>query len=280
MSSSRIEHTPMNTRPAWAARRGTLRWLQPRPALAGSLLVIVLVAACMLHPGLFTHTNPYAVNLDRRLHPPGPQAWFGTDDFGRDLFSRVVYGARLSLGGALIVIAAAACIGTLLGAIAGFAGGHIDDLIMRTSDLMISLPLFIIAMAIVTVLGRGIANAVIAGTVIWWAQYARLVRGSVLRTAKRAYVEAAQAVGASPSRILVRHVLPNSVAPVIVKASLDVGQMLLVITGLSFLGLGAQPPTAEWGAMVTIGRKFLFDAWWYPTMPGLAIFLTLSLIHI
>jgi peptide/nickel transport system permease protein len=145
---------------------------------------------------------------------------------------------------------------------------------MRSSDLMISLPVFIMAMAIVTVLGRGITNAIIAGIVIWWAQYARLVRGTVMSTARRPYVEAAHALGASSGRVLTRHVLPNSLAPVIVKASLDVGQVLLVITGLSFLGLGAQPPTPEWGAMVTIGRKFLFDAWWYPTMPGLAIFLT------
>jgi len=256
------------------ARVRVLRRLTQRPTLAICSLMLVLIGLCVLWPSLFAGAKPYATNLNIRLQPPNPDHWLGTDDFGRDLLSRVVYGARLSLGGSLIVIIAAASIGTLLGALAGFAGGHIDDLIMRTTDLMISFPLFIMAMAIVTVLGRGITNAVIAGIVIWWAQYARLVRGSVLATSERAYVEAARAVGASSTRILMRHVLPNSVAPVIVKASLDVGQVLLVITGLSFIGLGAQPPAAEWGAMVTIGRKFLFDAWWYPTMPGLAIFVT------
>ena len=271
MSDLKVKSPPIATR---SVRRGVSRWLVQRPIFAICSLTLALVGLCVLWPGLFARAEPYATNLNIRLQPPNSEHWFGTDDFGRDLFSRVVYGARLSLGGSLIVIAAAASIGTLLGALAGFAGGYVDDLIMRTTDLMISFPLFIMAMAIVTVLGRGILNAVIAGIVIWWAQYARLVRGSVLTINERAYVEAARAVGASSSRILMRHVLPNSVAPAIVKASLDVGQVLLVITGLSFIGLGAQPPAAEWGAMVTIGRKFLFDAWWYPTMPGLAIFAT------
>lgn len=239
-----------------------------------SLAALVVAGLCIVWPELFTRLDPYAPNLEVRLRPPSPEHWFGTDDFGRDLFARVIYGTRMSLGASLIVVAAAALIGTLLGAIAGFARGYLDDLIMRTTDVMISFPLFIMAMAIVAVLGREITNAVIAGVVIWWAQYARLVRGSVLATKAQPYVEAARVLGASPARVLLRHVLPNSVAPVIVKASLDVGQALLVITGLSFIGLGAQPPAAEWGAMVTIGRKFLFEAWWYPTIPGLAIFVT------
>jgi peptide/nickel transport system permease protein len=274
MSDARLAGTRTGAQRVPRRRRGQVWRLARRPALALSLLTLFLVTLCVLSPGLFTATNPYAINMDARLHPPGRQSWFGTDDFGRDLLSRVVYGARLSLGGTLIVIAVAACIGTVLGAIAGFVGGYVDDVIMRACDLMISLPLFIMAMAIVTVIGRGIASAIIAGIIVWWAQYARLVRGSVLSIIKRTYVEAARAAGASSSRILTRHVLPNSIAPAIVKASLDVGQVLLVITGLSFLGLGAQPPAAEWGAMVTVGRKFLFDAWWYPTMPGLAIFVT------
>lgn len=251
-----------------------LRRLRRRPVLVLCLTVLGVVALSMARPELFTPADPYAVDLDRRLLPPGPGGWFGTDDFGRDLFTRVVYGARTSLGATLVVVAAASLIGTLFGAVAGFARGYLDDVIMRVTDVMISFPLFIMAMAIVAVLGRDITNAVIAGVAIWWAQYARLVRGSVLATAAQPYVEAARVIGGSPARVLLRHVLPNSTAPVIVKASLDVSQVLLVITGLSFIGLGAQPPAAEWGAMVTIGRKFLFDAWWYPTMPGLAIFIT------
>lgn len=251
-----------------------LRRLGQHPTLALCLMVLALVGISILRPELFTHTDPYAVNVDRRLQPPGPESWFGTDDFGRDLFSRVVYGARISLVATLVVVTAAASIGSLLGATAGFARGQVGNLIMRITDVIISFPLFIMAMAIVAVLGRDLTNAVIAGIIIWWAQYARLVRASVLATREEPYVDAARVLGVPPIRILLRHVLPNSIAPVIVKASLDVGQVLLVITGLSFIGLGAQPPTAEWGAMVTIGRKFLFDSWWYPTMPGLAIFVT------
>lgn len=267
--SNDAQKRPSRTvRPRWSSR------LSERPIVTVCALVLLVVAVAILWPGFFTRTDPYAVDLDARLRPPDPVHWFGTDDFGRDLFSRVVYGARTSVGASLVVVGAAALTGTLLGAVAGFARGYVDDLIMRTTDLMISFPLFILAMAIVTVLGRDITNAVIAGIAIWWAQYARLVRGSVLVVRRQPYVEGATIIGAAPSRILLRHVLPNAVSPVIVKASLDVGQVLLVITGLSFIGLGAQPPAAEWGAITTIGRKFLFDAWWYPTMPGLAIFVT------
>jgi len=269
-----VRRSPMALKSVRLAIPSALRRLRQRPTLAICSLVLLLVGLCTLWPGLFTRADPYAVNIEKRLRPPSSEHWFGTDDFGRDLFSRVVYGARTSLGASLVVVAVAASVGTLLGALAGFARGSLDDLIMRTTDLMISFPLFIMAMVIVAVLGRNITNAVIAGVIIWWAQYARLVRGNVLSTREQPYIEAARVVGGSPARILLRHVLPNSVAPVIVKASLDIGQVLLVITGLSFIGLGAQPPAAEWGAMVTIGRKFLFDSWWYPTMPGLAIFVT------
>jgi peptide/nickel transport system permease protein len=207
------------------------------------------------------------------MQPPSITYLFGTDDFGRDLFSRVVYGMRVSIFSSLGVVMGAALVGVTLGLAAGSASNWIDGLIMRTSDLFIAFPSLILAMAIVSVLGPSLQNSMLALIVIWWPQYARLARAQAITIAHMPYVEAARCVGTSRVGIMVRHILPNSFSPILVKLTLDIGAAILLTAGLSFLGLGVKPPAPELGALVTEGRQFLLVDWWYSTIPGLFIFL-------
>jgi peptide/nickel transport system permease protein len=207
------------------------------------------------------------------LQAPSLAHPFGTDKFGRDLFSRVISGARLTLFIGLLAVAIACSIGSLLGMLAGYFGGKVDNVIMRLVDVMFSFPDILIALSVVALLGPSLRNAVIAVGISAIPWYARLVRGQTLRLKQEAFVEAARASGASAPWILARHVLPNCLTPIIVQVSLDVGYAILTTAGLSFIGLGAQPPTPEWGAMVTIGKDYILDQWWFATFPGLAILL-------
>lgn len=214
------------------------------------------------------------INFENKLIPPGPEHYFGTDDFGRDIYSMVIWGTQISIRLCLMVVLTATIIGIILGGIAGYFGGKIDEIIMRVTDVFLAIPYLILAMAVAAALGRSIENIMMALIVVWWPQYARLLRGQVLSIRENQYVEAARSVGASGWRILFRHVLPNSFSPLLVQITLDLGAVLLVAAGLSFIGLGASPGTAEWGLMISMGRTHMFHAWWYVTFPGLAILIT------
>lgn len=249
---------------------------QVSPLGWASLLVCLVAIVAALFPGLFATDDPFALAMGQRLKPPSPEAWFGTDELGRDLFSRVMHGVRLSLGSALGVVLLTALVGIPIGILAGYLGGWVDTALMRLADMFIAFPSLIMAMAIVTVLGPGLTNAMIALALVWWPQYARLARGQVLQLREMQYVEAAGALGATSGRIMSRHLLPNSLTPLAVKMSLDVSVAILTTASFSFLGLGAAPPSPELGSLVTQGRNYFLQAWWYTTMPG-AVILLISL---
>jgi len=249
---------------------------QVSPLGWASLLVCLVAIVAALFPGLFATDDPFALAMGQRLKSPSPEAWFGTDELGRDLFSRVMHGVRLSLGSALGVVLLTALVGIPIGILAGYLGGWVDTALMRLADMFIAFPSLIMAMAIVTVLGPGLTNAMIALALVWWPQYARLARGQVLQLREMQYVEAAGALGATSGRIMSRHLLPNSLTPLAVKMSLDVSVAILTTASFSFLGLGAAPPSPELGSLVTQGRNYFLQAWWYTTMPG-AVILLISL---
>lgn len=256
-------------------RRLLPRQLSGSPlALAALAIVAAWIAIAVLAPSLAPY-RPLAQSIAGRLQPPGPAHWLGTDPLGRDILSRILYGARLSIPVGVIAVALAVVLGTLIGGTAGFLGGAADEAIMRGTDLMLAFPTVILALVITAALGAGIRNAIIAIMVAWWPSYARLVRGLVLALRDREYVLAARAVGGSRLRIFLRHVLPGTISPVVILSTLDVGHAILTFASLSFLGLGPPPQIPEWGSMIAAGRNYL-DQWWISTFPGLAI-LTLVL---
>jgi len=240
-------------------------------ALAGGIILGLLGAAALLAP-LLAPCDPLAQDLYGRLQPPSAAHLLGTDEFGRDILSRVLYGARLSLRLGLVCVAMALAAGTLLGLVAGYWGGLADALLMRLVDLMLAFPSILLAIAIVAVIGPGIDKVMVAVSIVLVPQYARLVRAAVLSIREMPYVEAARALGAPDWRILWLSILPNCLAPLVVQSTLSLATAILDAAGLSFLGLGAQPPTPEWGAMLSGGRDLLLRAPWVMTFPGLAIF--------
>lgn len=231
-----------------------------------ALWIVVSLFAAVIAP-----FGPLEQKVVDRLQPPGAEHWFGTDQLGRDVFSRVLYGGRLSLPAGVAVVAVAALIGTAIGAVAGFVGGWLDELLMRLVEMFMAFPTIILAMAVASALGPSIVNAILAMVVVWWPNYARTVRALVLSVKSNEYVEAARATGVPNHRILLRTILPNCLAPAVVLATIDLGNAVLVFAGLSFLGLGPEPSSAEWGRMVADGVDF-FDQWWMAAFPGLAIF--------
>lgn len=214
--------------------------------------------------------NPLAQDIGNRLAAPSTQHLFGTDVLGRDLLARVLYGSRASLPAAVVVIAASLLLGGTYGMISGYAGGKVDDVMMRIADVTLAFPSIILAMAIAAALGASLTNAMLAMTAVWWPEFARVMRGQVLSVKELPHVEAARVVGASRTRIIRLHILPETFSPLVVKASLDFGNVILLAAGLSFLGLGVVPPTAEWGAMVSQARS-AFGQWWVGAFPALAI---------
>ena len=244
-----------------------------RSAVAGLVVIGVLVFSALFAPWLAPY-NPYQVDLDNRLQPPGGAHIFGTDELGRDIFSRLLYGARVSLWVGIVTVAAAALIGVSGGLVAGYLGGYWDAVIMRVVDVFLAFPVILLAIAIVAVRGPGLNNVLIALALVYWTAYARLARSVVLTLREEEYTWAARALGASPPRIMARHLLPNAVAPLVVLASLGMGNAILAEAALSFLGLGIQPPEPSWGSMLNTGMQFLRDASFLCTVPGLAIFVT------
>jgi len=248
----------------------SLRVLRRNNMAMAGFAVIVMWAVIALAAPVIAPYGPLEQNVQDRLQPPSWAHPFGTDELGRDVFSRVVYGARISLPVGLVVIAFSMMLGALVGALAGYLGGLFDLLIMRVADITLAFPSIVLALAIASVLGPSLRNAVIAMILVWWPEYARLMRGQVLSVKTNEYVTAAHALGVPRWRILSRHILPNSGSPIVVKASLDAGSAILTIAALSFIGLGAVPPTPEWGAMISMGR-FKFYHWWLTAFPGLAV---------
>ncbi len=254
-------------------RRTALFRMLRSPLGVLGLLIVTFLCVIAIFPGLWTSVDPFQISPAERLKPPSAAHLFGTDELGRDLFSRVVHGTRISLAMALSIIAVTGVIGSALGMLAGYVGGVIEDLVMRVSDIFISFPALIMAMAIVTLLGPSLENAMLTLAIIWWPQYAWLARGQTLKIKHFTYIEAARAVGTPHVRILGRHILPNIIQPILIKGSLDVGLAILTTASLSFLGLGPKAPSPELGVLITQGRDFLLTAWWYATFPGLFIFL-------
>lgn len=248
------------------------RTLRRQPvAMAGLAVVVVWLLLAALAPVLPIQ-DPNFQDLGNRLQPPGRDHPFGTDDLGRDMVSRVIYGARISVPAGIAVIFATGIIGCLLGAVAGYLGGWVDNIIMRLSDAVLSFPSIILAMAITAARGGpGLSNALFAVVLVLWPEYARVMRGQVLAIRSNEYVTAAESIGASRWRVLSRHILPSTDAPIIVKATLDVGAAIVLTAGLSFIGLGAVPPDPEWGAMINQGFRKGLQFWWYSAVPGLAI---------
>ena len=261
---------PLSSKAARRPRRRTASpWRQPLGLIGGSLLVAVVLMAA-LAPVIAPY-NPLA-QVARRLLAPSADHWFGTDQLGRDVLSRVIYGARISVPYSLQLVLMASVIGTVAGAAAGYFGGWIDGLVMRAADLVMAFPDIILAMAVVAALGPGLFHAVLAVVVVTWPIYARVVRAMILTLRDEPYVQSSRLLGVSAARALWVDIRPNVVGPLVVLAALEFGHAVLILAGLSFLGLGAQPPAAEWGAMVTDGSKF-FDKWWMSVFPGLAILL-------
>lgn len=244
-------------------------------SMIGMIIIIIFIIAALFAPLIVTDSNDGTdTDIDNRLLSPSSEHWFGTDDLGRDVFSRVVLGSRISLTVGIIAIAVTMLIGISLGAISGYVGGRVDVCIMRFTDMCLALPSQLLAMAIAAALNPGLNSAMIAISLTWWPYYTRLVRGQALQLRSQPFVYAAKMMGAKHLHIIIKHILPNCIGPVIVNATLDMGYIILATASLGFIGIGAQPPTAEWGLMISTGRKFFFNAPWIAIFPGLAIFFT------
>jgi peptide/nickel transport system permease protein len=245
-------------------------------SVIGCSLVALFLAIALIGPLITPHPEDIkgTIHIDEKLRPPSAAHPFGTDEVGRDIYSQVIMGTRLSLQIGLIIILVAMGIGIPLGMAAGYLGGWVNEVIMRMTDIFLSVPGLLLALAIVGALGPGIKNAMIALSLVWWPGYVRLVQGKTLALREEAFVEAARSLGASRLRLLFIHILPNCTSPIIVKASMDMGMAILFAANLGFIGVGAQPPEPEWGAMISAGRNYLPDHWWLATFPGLAILIT------
>jgi peptide/nickel transport system permease protein len=253
--------------------RSYLSWLSFRRnplAIAGLAIVLALVLVAAAAPLLATH-SPIAQDLARRLQPPSAAYWFGTDEFGRDIYSRIVYGSRITLYIVGLVVILVGPVGLLIGTVAGYLGGWVDTVLMRITDIFLAFPRLILALALVSALGPGIENAIIAIAITAWPPYARIARAETLTVRSSDFIAAIRLQGASSARIIWGHIMPLCTSSLIVRLTLDMAGIILTAAGLGFLGLGAQPPLPEWGAMISSGRQYLLDQWWVATVPGIAI---------
>ena len=250
-------------------------------ALVGLGILVILVLLALFADVIADYdTVVIKQNLANRLKGPSAEHWLGTDEFGRDIFARLVHGARVSLKVGIIAVGISIILGGILGALAGFYGGRIDNIIMRIMDVFLAVPSILLAIAIVSALGPSIINLMVAISISSVPRYARIVRASVLSIRDQEFVEAARAIGANNARIIFRHIIPNSLAPVIVQGTLGVASAILSTAGLSFIGLGIQPPAPEWGSMLSGGRQYLRYAWWVTTFPGVAIMITILSLNL
>lgn len=265
---------------AWQARCQLfyLGWLSFRRnpiAMAGLVIILLLLLVAWLAPWI-TGSDGTTPQLANRLRPPGADHWFGTDELGRDIYDRIVWGSRITLYIVALVSVIVVPVGLVIGTIAGYAGGITDNILMRVTDIFLAFPRLILALAFVAALGPGLENAVLAIALTTWSPYARIARAEALTIRHSEFILAARVSGVGAGGILIRHVAPLCMSSVIVRLTLDMAGIILTAAGLGFLGLGAQPPTPEWGAMISLGRQYLLDQWWVPTVPGIAI-LTVSM---
>jgi peptide/nickel transport system permease protein len=258
------------------ARRAARAIVADPLALLGLGIIVVVIVAALFGPWLAPAPGDGAGVIDtaQRMQSPSREHLFGTDWLGRDVFSRVILGARIALTVSLIVVGLAIVIGVPLGAIAGYRRGRIDGLIMRITDLFLAFPPLLLAMAIVAALGPGLQNATLALVISWWPWYARIARGLAVSLREWPFVDAARAMGIRERAIIFRHIVPNSLGPIVVQATIDIGTVMLAAGSLAFIGLGARPPEPDWGLMVAEGRQYILEQWWLSTFPGLAIFVT------
>ena len=268
-----LTDAPASRRQAAWGRRYRL-WLQFRRnplAVAGLGTALLLIAISLFAP-LLTAQDPGAQDLAHRLARPSAAHWLGTDELGRDIYTRVVFGGRITLGMVVAVVITVAPLGLAIGCIAGYAGGWWDRLLMRTTDIFLAFPRLVLALAFVAALRPGVTSAVAAIALTAWPPYARLARAETLALRGADFIAATRLAGASPGRIVLRHIAPLCLPSLIVRVTLDMSGIILTAAGLGFLGMGAQPPSPEWGTMIATGRRFILDQWWVPTVPGLAIF--------
>jgi peptide/nickel transport system permease protein len=254
--------------------RAYMTWRQfsaNRLAVVGLGIIIVLLVVAAFADVLAPYPFDIGDLRGSSLKPPSWEHWMGTDDQGRDILSRIIYGSRLTLYVVVLVAILAAPIGLLVGTVAGYSGGWVDTILMRITDIFLAFPKLILALAFVAALGPGIENAVIAIAITSWPPYARIARAETMTVRKSDYIAAVRLMGASPARIVIRHIMPLCISSLIVRVTLDMAGIIITAAGLGFLGLGAQPPSPEWGAMIASGRRFLLDQWWVSAMPGMAI---------
>jgi peptide/nickel transport system permease protein len=269
----------------WDVRRILRELIRNKAALLGLVILTTITAAAILAP-LVSPVDPFVQEVELRLKPPGwttaegRMSLLGTDHLGRDILSRLIFGARISLIIGFSAVSVAGTLGTLIGLLAGYRGGRIDDLCMRMTDTMLAMPFILLALAVIAVLGPSLRNIILVLGITSWVSYARVVRAEVLTLRTREFVSAAKALGGGGPRIVFRHLLPNVLTPVIVIATLEVARMIILESALSFLGLGVQPPTPTWGGMLADGRAYVTTAWWLATFPGLAIMLTVLGINL
>jgi peptide/nickel transport system permease protein len=267
-----LDDTPASRLQARLGRfyRSYLALLSNPLAVAGAIIVLLLILLALFAPWIATH-SPTAQSLSLRLKPPSAENWMGTDELGRDIWSRVVYGSRITLLIVMLVAVLAAPLGLIVGAVSGYFGGWVDRVLMGITDIFLSMPKLILALAFVAALGPGIQNAIIAIAIATWPGYARISRAETLTIRNAEYIAAIELQGASALRVIGLHILPLCTSSMIIRVTLDMAGIILTAAGLGFIGLGAQPPLPEWGAMISRGRSFILDQWWVATMPGFAI---------
>jgi len=244
-------------------------------ALISSVIILLFILIAIFAPIVapYPEQGQGRTNASDTMHPPSDKYLLGADRLGRDVLSRIIYGARPALVVPIGVVLFAVLIGAPLGALAGYKGGWIDEVIMRITDLFLAFPSLLLAMAIAATIGRGLDKAAIALVISWWPWYTRIARGAAVSLKEQYFVEAAQAVGVSDTVIIFKHILPNTLSPILVQATVDLGTVILAMGGLAFIGLGTQPPSPDWGLMISEGRTFILDQWWIATYPGIAIFI-------
>lgn len=275
--SAELERPDTLHRPRWRETVSVL--LKNRLAAAGLVVLLGLIVVAML-AGVLTRYGINEINVANRFAPPSAEHWFGTDDFGRDIYSRVVMGSRVSLQVGAIAVSISLVAGTLLGLISGYRGGWLDATLMRSMDVLFAFPVVLLAIALVAVFGPSLRNTMVAIGVVFTPIFARVVRGSVLSVRENLYIRAVRSLGASDMRIVLRHVLPNVAAPVIVQTSLSLAFAILLEAALSFLGVGVQPPQPAWGLMLSDAQRFMAQGWWLSVFPGLAIFVTVMAFNV